>query len=121
VSQGNPHTVILVKDFDFDWRSIGADIETARFPERHQRGIRTSTVAQPTAGGRVGARRRRNRFLSTGAAAAVAAMVMLGLADRCCEVQFELGALSVNWRESDDVIELTGPAQLVMEGVYEFR
>jgi diaminopimelate epimerase len=57
----------------------------------------------------------------TGAAAAVAAMVMLGLADRCCEVQFELGALSVNWRESDDVIELTGPAQLVMEGVYEFR
>ncbi|MEW5796760.1 MAG: diaminopimelate epimerase, partial [Candidatus Zixiibacteriota bacterium] len=56
----------------------------------------------------------------TGAAAAVCAMVILGLANRESRVEFQAGELEVNWRQ-DNVIELTGPVQFIMRGEFEYR
>ncbi len=56
----------------------------------------------------------------TGAAAAVCAMVMLGRADRSCEVAFETGSLFIYWNVETNEIELTGPVQYVMGGEFEF-
>ncbi|MEE8576027.1 MAG: diaminopimelate epimerase, partial [candidate division Zixibacteria bacterium] len=57
----------------------------------------------------------------TGAAAAVCAMVMLGLVDRCCDVHFDTGKLQVNWRGSDEVVELSGPVAHVAGGKFLCR
>ena len=38
---------------------------------------------------------------------AVAAMVMLGLIDRTCRVDFDFGSLVVDWHADTDLIELT--------------
>jgi diaminopimelate epimerase len=117
LSVGNPHTVMVVENFDFDWQQLGAEIECHRsFPSQ----TNVEFVKPVT--------RRRLRVADwergagatgssgTGAAAAVCAMVMLGAADRNCEVQFDSGSLMVNWREDTDIIELTGPVARVAEG-----
>jgi len=118
---GNPHTVLVVDNFDFDWWELGADIEASpRFP----RGTNVEFV-------QIISRRKlrvadwergagATRSSGTGAAAAVCATVMLGLANRRCEVQFEAGSLIVDWDPDSNIVELTGPAQFVMEGRYEF-
>ncbi len=117
LSVGNPHTVMMVEDFDFDWHELGAEVECHRsFPSQTnvefvkpvtRRRIRVADWERGA--GATGSS-------GTGAAAAVCAMVMLGVADRSCEVQFETGSLSVNWREDTGIIELTGPAALIAKG-----
>lgn len=121
VAVGNPHTVLFVDDFNFDWKALGAEIEEHRiFPDRTNVefarviGPGKLRVAEWERG--VGA----TGSSGTGAAAAVCAAVMSGLTDRCCEVIFETGSLQVNWRESDNMIELTGPVEYVCRGTYEF-
>lgn len=122
LSVGNPHMVMLVKDFDFDWKHLGSEIENAIvFPN----GINVEFVKimnrkkikvadwERGAGATASS--------GTGAAAAVCAMVMLGLADRRCNVEFESGMLAVDWNADTNIVELTGPAQFVMEGGFEFR
>ncbi len=119
---GNPHAVILVKDFDFDWKTLGEEIEHAKpFPnDTNVEFVRVLSrkkvrVAEWERGaGATGSS-------GTGAGAVVATMVTLGLVDRTCEVQFDLGSLSVEWKTPDDLLELTGPVQFVMEGVFDFR
>jgi diaminopimelate epimerase len=118
---GNPHTILMVKDFSFNWPEIGAALEYARpFPEgtnvefvkvinRHK--VRVAEWERGA--GATGSS-------GTGAAAAVCAAVMLGLTERSCEVVFDSGSLFVNLDENSDLIELTGPVQKVMEGVFEF-
>ena len=117
LSVGNSHTVMMVEHFDFDWQQLGAEIECHRsFPSQTnvefvkavtRRRIRVADWERGA--GATGSS-------GTGAAAAVCAMVMLGVADRKCEVQFDTGSLSVNWREDTDIIELSGPAALVAKG-----
>lgn len=119
---GNPHTVLAVDSFDFDWRSLGAEIEADRsFP----RGTNVEFV-------RVVSRRRielvdwergagATGSSGTGAAAAVCAMVMLGAIDRKCAVYFDSGNLTVHWQRESDLIELTGPVDYIAEGEYLFR
>jgi len=119
LSVGNPHTVLFVKDFDFDWKQLGSEIEVHRAFPNHTN-VEFVKVAT----------RRRIRVADwergagatgssgTGAAAAVCAAVMLGLVDRECEVQFETGSLFVKWNEVSNLIELTGPAVFVAEGEF---
>ena len=119
---GNPHAVVLVDNFDFDWQTLGSEIETARaFP----RGTNVEFVRRVS--------RRKLQLCEwergagatgssgTGAAAAVCAMVVLGLADRRCRVEFPAGALEVEWNKDTNLVELTGPAQFVSCGEFEFR
>lgn len=119
---GNPHAVLVVEDFDLDWRELGAEIENAKiFPN----GINVEFVR--------GVNRKRLKVCDwergagatgssgTGAAAAVCAMVMLGLADRQCTVEFETGELEIFWSETTNMIQLTGPVEFVAHGEFDFR
>jgi len=119
---GNPHAVVLVDNFDFDWQTLGAEMETARaFP----RGTNVEFVRRVS--------RRKLQLCEwergagatgssgTGAAAAVCAMVVLGLADRRCRVEFPAGALEVEWNKDTNLVELTGPAQFISSGEFEYR
>ncbi|MGH8016400.1 MAG: diaminopimelate epimerase, partial [Candidatus Zixiibacteriota bacterium] len=121
LSIGNPHTVVFVENFDFDWGALGESIENHRsFPNKTNVEFakvlsrRKLQLCEWERG--VGA----TGSSGTGAAAAVAAAVVLGLAERQCAVQFDSGTLIVNWRQKDNVLELTGPAELVCEGIFEF-
>ncbi len=122
LSVGNPHAVVVVDDFDFDWHEMGAEIENAKvFPNgtnvgfvriRSRKKIRVCDWERGA--GATGSS-------GTGAAAAVCAMVMLGLADRKCTVEFETGELEIDWNETSNMIELTGPVEFVAHGEYDFR
>lgn len=122
LSVGNPHAVLFVDNFDFDWKSLGSDIERhPAFPERTNVEFvkvvsrKKLKVAEWERGaGATGSS-------GTGAAAAVAAAVMNGLAGRDCEVVFEPGSLFVKWREKTDMIELSGAVEYIGEGTAEVR
>jgi diaminopimelate epimerase len=119
---GNPHAVVLVDNFDFDWQVLGAEIETARvFPGRtnvefvrrvNRRKLKLCEWERGA--GATGSS-------GTGAAAAVCAMVVLGLADRRCRVEFSAGTLEVKWNKTTNLVELTGPAQFISRGEFEYR
>ncbi len=53
----------------------------------------------------------------TGACATVVAGVLEGKVDRQCRVDLPGGPLHIEWRESDNHIYMTGPAELVFDGV----
>jgi len=121
LSIGNPHTVIFVNDFDFDWQALGREMEHAPiFPRATNvefvKVLSRSKVHVNDWERGAGA----TGSSGTGAAAAVCASVMLGRADRKCAVEFETGSLTVDWRAKDDMIELTGPVQYVVTGEYDW-
>lgn len=118
LSVGNPHTVVFVDDLTFDWQSIGAEIERHwLFP----RGTNVEFVRVYT---------RRKVFLKswergagathasgTGACAAVAAGVMVGLLDREVEVACDFGGLGVEWDSESNAVYQTGPADYCFTGI----
>jgi diaminopimelate epimerase len=53
----------------------------------------------------------------TGACATVVAGVLEGHVDRSCRVDLPGGPLHIEWRESDNHIYMTGPAELVFDGM----
>jgi len=118
---GNPHAVVLVDNFDFDWQTLGREIETAQaFPKgtnvefvRRIRRNHLKLCEWERGAGATGSS-------GTGAAAAVCAMVVLGLADRRCKVEFDAGALTIDWKKDGNVVALTGPVKFVMQGEFEF-
>ena len=52
----------------------------------------------------------------TAACATVVAGVLEGRIERRCTVELPGGPLEIEWRESDNRIIMTGPAELVFEG-----
>ncbi len=119
---GNPHAVVIVKDFAFDWKRLGAVIEKhSAFPNgtnvefvRVRSKSRIEVAEWERGAGATGSS-------GTGAAAAVAACVTLGLAKRKCEVQFEPGSLFIDWQVRSGTILLTGPVSYVMSGIFEAK
>ena len=122
VAAGNPHTVIPVDNFDFDWQALGRDIEQSRvFPN----GTNVEFVKPIT--------RRKIRAKSwergagptgssgTGAAGSVCALVMLGVVERSCEVVFDAGSLHIDWHSESDIVEVAGPVAHVMDGTFTYR
>lgn len=119
VSVGNPHCVLVVDNFEFDWQALGADIEWSKpFPSGtnvefvqvvNRKKIRVADWERGA--GATGSS-------GTGAAASVSAMVMMGLVDRSCMVDFETGSLEIQWSEETNVIEVTGPVQFVGQGTF---
>jgi diaminopimelate epimerase len=122
LSVGNPHAVLFVDSFDFDWKVIGADLETHRaFPNRtnvefvkiinrHLCEVRLweRGVGETSSSG-------------TGSMASVCAGVMLGLLDRKCEVKSVAGTVSIEWNAKTDRIILSGPVSPVSFGVFQYR
>jgi diaminopimelate epimerase len=119
LSVGNPHTVIFVDHFDFDWKKLGHDIETAPiFP--HRTNVEFVRIISRTkvflndwerGAGATGSS-------GTGAAAAVVAGALNGLIERKAEVIFPTGSMQVDWAVDDDQIYLTGPVRFVGRGEY---
>jgi diaminopimelate epimerase len=116
VNAGNPQCAVMVQDFDFDWRTLGASIERdLRFPNRTNvsfvRPVDRNTIdvrfwergAGETNSSGTG---------STGAAVAAAAR---GVVESPIEVNTPAGPLYVRL-ESRTL--LTGPAEFVAEGTY---
>lgn len=119
VSMGNPHAVTFVKDFDLDWRSIGAEMEHHRaFPNKTNvhfariNGPRSATVKVWERGcGETLA-------CGTGACAVAVAAAVDGRLERApVEIELPGGKLDIEW-QPDDAVIMTGPAQLVCDGRY---
>ncbi len=118
VSVGNPHAVQLVADVDAaPVAAIGPQVEShRRFPRKVNAGF-----MQVVDRGRVRLRvyeRDAGETLAcgTGACAAVAAGIELGLLDARVDVQARGGELTIEWRGPGHPLLMTGPAQTVFEG-----
>jgi len=113
---GNPQCAIPVADFDFDWRTLGAEIE--RHPAFSNRTnvsfLRAS--AEHTLEVRFWERGAGETMSSgTGSTGAFAAAVRRGLVSSPARVLTPAGPMDVRW---DAEIFLTGPAEILAEGVY---
>ncbi|PKK83529.1 MAG: diaminopimelate epimerase [candidate division Zixibacteria bacterium HGW-Zixibacteria-1] len=121
LSVGNPHTVLFVDRFDFDWKELGKIIEHSKyFPHRTNVEFvnivsRSKVVLNDWERG-AGA----TGSSGTGAAAAVVAGVVNGYINRKVEVVFPAGSLYIDWSEKDDNIYLTGPVAFICKGEYLF-
>ncbi|MFH2035709.1 MAG: diaminopimelate epimerase [Candidatus Zixiibacteriota bacterium] len=122
LSVGNPHTVMFVNSFDFDWKELGEIIENCKyFPNRTN--VEFGKIASRSkiilndwerGAGATGSS-------GTGAAAAVVAGVVNGFVDRKAEVVFPSGSLFLEWNEKDDIIYLTGPVLFICSGEYIYN
>ena len=113
---GNPQCALPVADFDLPWRAIGKAIEhDPRFPNRTNVSF-VRPVDRHTIEVRFWERGAEETMSSgTGSTGAAMAAVARGLAESPVTVMTPAGPLTV--RIADDVW-LTGPAELVAEGVF---
>lgn len=122
VGMGNPHAIVFVDTlFDRLVLGEGPKMEVAEiFPERAN--IEFVKVVSPDKlEVRVWERGSGETLAcGTGACASVVAGVLNGLLSRKVTVEMPGGTLSVEWREDDDHVYLTGPAELIADGVYFF-
>ena len=122
VSMGNPHGVIFVEDLDkIDIKKIGQEIErNPIFPERAN--IEFVQVINPfDVKMRVWERGSGETLAcGTGACATLAAGVMSGQCDRKITVHLLGGDLQVKWEEVTNHIYMTGDAEFVFDGEYNY-
>jgi diaminopimelate epimerase len=122
VAVGNPHAVLFVDSFNFDWKMLGSTIERHHlFPNRtnvefakivNRQRIKV-TVWERGVGATCSS--------GTGASAVVCAAVLNGLSERRCEVVMEGGSLLVEWHLDTNSVEVTGPVELVAHGTFDFQ
>ena len=113
---GNPQCAMPVDGFDFDWRSLGAEIERhAQFPNRTNVSFLRARD-EHTLEVRFWERGAGETMSSgTGSTGAFAAAVMRGLVDSPARVLTPAGPMELRWGAE---IFLTGPAEIVAEGVF---
>jgi diaminopimelate epimerase len=113
---GNPQCAVPVEDFEFDWRAMGAEIERhPHFPNRTN-----VSFIRPVDGHTIDVRfyeRGAGETMSsgTGSTGAAAAAISRGFVTPPVHVQTPAGPIEI--REDGDLY-LTGPAQIVCEGVF---
>lgn len=124
VSMGNPHYVIFTDDVD----QVG---ETGRALERHPafpqrcniefaRIVSGETADNTTIRTRVWERGSGiTEACGTGACATAVAAALTGKAGRKSDIVMDGGTLSIEWRESDNHVYMTGPAEFVFDGEIE--
>jgi diaminopimelate epimerase len=117
VDVGNPQCVLLVDDFDFDWRALGAEIERhPRFPNRTNVSF-VRRVDGHTLDVRFFERGAGETMSSgTGSTGASAAGVRLGLVSSPVTILTPAGRLHL--RLQGEEIYLAGPAQIVGGGEF---
>jgi diaminopimelate epimerase len=115
---GNPQCVVPVDDFEFDWRSMGAAIEShAHFPNRTNVSF-VKPVDIHTIDVRFYERGAGETMSSgTGSTGAAAAAVARGIAESPVRVLTPAGPIDLRF-EGD--VFLTGPAEIVAEGQFFF-
>ncbi len=116
VGMGNPHAVIFVDDFDFDWKAAGAEIEKGRmFPNRTNvefvkiisPGELEVKVWERGAGATMAC--------GTGACASLAAAVACKKSGRRATLRLPGGSLEIELAR-DNRVYMTGPAETVFTG-----
>lgn len=120
VSMGNPHGVIYVKRLDdVDVHSLGRRLEChALWPDRAN--IEFAEVLSPTEiRMRVWERGSGETMAcGTGACATAVAGAVTGRTSRHVTIHLLGGDLDIEWRENDNHVYMTGPAEMVFDGVY---
>ena len=120
VSMGNSHGVVFCKLADVNVEGLGKELETnAVFPDRANIEF-VEVAASDSLLMRVWERGSgETQACGSGACAAVVAGVLTGRCARHCSVSLPGGCLDVEWREADNKVYLTGPAQFVFEGTVD--
>jgi diaminopimelate epimerase len=113
---GNPQCAVPVEDFDFDWRTMGAEIEThCHFPNRTNVSF-VKAVDRHTIDVRFWERGAGETMSSgTGSTGAAAMAMARGMVDSPVRVSTVAGPMDIRFEED---AYLTGPAELVAEGVF---
>ncbi|MBP5393927.1 MAG: diaminopimelate epimerase [Bacteroidaceae bacterium] len=118
VSMGNPHFVVFTDDVDAI-EAKGKELEHhAAFPER----ANIEFAEMRPDGIRVRVWERGSGITmacGTGACAVAVAASKTGRAGRTSRIIMDGGTLEVEWREQDNHVYLTGPAEFVFEGEIE--
>ena len=118
VSMGNPHYVIFTDDVDAVERK-GSELEHhAAFPQR----CNIEFAEMRPDGIRVRVWERGSGITmacGTGACATAAAACKLGKIGRKSRIVMDGGVLEIEWREADNHVYLSGPAEFVFEGTIE--
>jgi diaminopimelate epimerase len=118
-SMGNPHCSIFVEDFSSTpWEAIGREIErSVLFPNRTNvefvRVLSRKEIEVRYWERGVG----KTMSSGTGSCGAVVACILNGFTRRAVKVRTLAGTLEVEWPQDMEVL-LSGPAELIAEGVY---
>ena len=119
VSMGNPHYVIFTDNVD----QVG---ETGRTLERHPAFPQRCNIefARVEEDGSIRTRVWERgsgitQACGTGACATAVAAALTGKAGRKSDIVMDGGTLSIEWRESDNHVYMTGPAEFVFDGEIE--
>lgn len=122
VSMGNPHGVIFVRDLsEVDIHSAGKELEYhPLFPQRANiefvQVLNRSEVRM-----RVWERGSGETMAcGTGACATLVAAALTGKCDRRATIHLLGGDLTIEWDEKNNHVYMTGPAETVFDGVYNY-
>ena len=127
VSMGNPHYVIFTDNVD-QVEEKGRMLEQhPAFPQRCNIEFAQVLPAPTGESSEVGSIRTRvwergsgiTQACGTGACATAVAAVLTGQAERTSQIMMDGGTLSIEWRESDNHVYMTGPAAFVFDGEIE--
>ncbi len=123
VCMGNPHCVVFVEDVSvLSLSDVGPSLERSPlFPERCN--IEFATVC-PDGSIRMRVWERGSGITlacGTGACATAVAACLNGLRGRESEVVMDGGVLHIEWKEEDNHIYMTGPAETAYEGIIELK
>ena len=131
VSMGNPHYVIFTDDVDqvgetgrmlerhpafpqrcnIEFARIQIEVKNAKHtPADHPTSIRTRVWERGSG---------ITQACGTGACATAVAAVLTGRAGRKSDIVMDGGTLNIEWRESDNNVYMTGPAEFVFDGEIE--
>ena len=121
VSMGNPHYVIFTDDVDQVGETGPVLEHHPAFPQRCN--IEFAQVIPPSGGQEGGLRTRVwergsgiTQACGTGACATAVAAALTGRAGRTSQIVMDGGTLTIEWRESDNHVYMTGPAEFVFDG-----
>ncbi|MFZ5648497.1 MAG: diaminopimelate epimerase [Bacillota bacterium] len=123
VSMGNPHCVIFVKEVERVPLNIwGRKIEShPAFPRKTNVEF-VQVISRDEVSMRVWERGAGYTMAcGTGACAVVVASVLNGYTGRSVRVNLVAGSLHVEWKEDNDRVYMTGPAEIVFSGDYPVR
>ena len=121
VSMGNPHYVIFTDNVNQVGETGSVLEHHPAFPQRCN--IEFAQVIPPSGGQEGGLRTRVwergsgiTQACGTGACATAVAAVLTGRAGRTSQIVMDGGTLTIEWRESDNHVYMTGPAEFVFDG-----
>ena len=118
VSMGNPHAVVYMDDIEnLDIETLGPKFELHQiFPKRTNTEF-VKVIDKNTVEMRVWERGAGETLAcGTGACAVLVASVLNGKCERKSTVRLIGGELTVEWREDDNCVYMTGPAEKVFDG-----